>query len=361
MTVSTTSQLRPLGMGKLLDQTIRFYRQNFFKFIGIIAIVQVPLMLLQLGMSVLTFSGLAQFQDFESTPSVNPFALFSPSYFLGMGGSVLLSLIAPILLYGLAVAALARLIARNHIGQSIDIIEAYREIGSQWGRLVAAMLVLFLLSLGLFIWLLIPCVGWFTGPGAMAFLGMAIMPLLAPIIVLEDYPGLGIRRAWDLTRRRFWWVLGFAFILTLFGQLLVTGPIYLVNIIFQFFVGNPMLAENPFTIFTWQAIAQSMVGLVFSLIYLPIQLTGMIHLYFDLRVRTEGLDLIFQSASDGDIGLEDIAAQAPPPEQGNWITMTEVGYFALFTLAVLLLFAILVGIGMMFGFAILAASGAPVF
>jgi hypothetical protein len=184
----------------------------------------------------------------------------------------------------------------------------------------------------------VPCVGWFTGPGILAFFWMVIVPLIAPAIVLEKQSGLGIRRAWDLTRRRFWWVLGFAFILTLFGQLVVTGPTFLVTFL-----------------------SQSLIALIFGLIYLPLQLIGMILVYFDLRVRTEGLDLIFKSVPGGQINIEDIVAQAPQPEQGNIITLTEIGYFALITLGVIGVIFVVWLIGIAFGIAILAASGASGF
>src|SRR5512138_2726681 len=39
--------LRPLRLGELLDRAIRLYRGNFLTFIGIIAVVYVPLTVLQ--------------------------------------------------------------------------------------------------------------------------------------------------------------------------------------------------------------------------------------------------------------------------------------------------------------------------
>ena len=45
--------LRPLRLGELLDRAIRLYRANFLTFIGIIAVVYVPLMVLQTAASAL--------------------------------------------------------------------------------------------------------------------------------------------------------------------------------------------------------------------------------------------------------------------------------------------------------------------
>jgi hypothetical protein len=351
MSVATTPRLRPLGIAQLLDQTIRIYRRNFLKFIGIMAIVLIPIALLQLGASLLTFSDyFSQFQNTGGMP-LNPFAMFTPSYFFGMAGNCLLNLVSFVLIYGIIAAVIARTIAGDYLGESIGVIEAYRKIGNNWGWLIITFVLIFFLLIGLMIGsVLVPCIGWIPGPGLTAFVALVLTPLIAPAIVLEKHPNplLGIRRAWDLARRRFWWVLGFAFILTLFGQLIIAGPVLLTSFLFQVLVGNPF--ETGFaTAFTWQIVTQTLVGSIL--------------LYFDLRVRTEALDLalLAENTPGGQVTVEDMAAQAPPPEQGNLITMTEVGYFCLISIGVIAIFAILVMIGMVYGFAVMAARGGPGF
>jgi hypothetical protein len=361
MTVATRPHLRPLGIGQLLDQAIRLYRRNFFKFIGIIVIVQVPLSLLQLGSSLLTLSDFVpQIPNFRDAAPTAPFPPFGLNYFLGVLGSILLLFIGPVLIYGVASAALARSVADNYLGKSTGIIEAYRKISSDWGRLIIALVIAILLLIGLFIWtIFVPCVGWFTGPGVLAFFWMVIVPLIAPIIVLEKHSGLGIHRAWDLTRRRFWWVLGFAFLLVLFGQLIIAGPTMLINFLFQLLIGNPFRALSSPSILIWQTVIQSLVTLIFTLIYLPLQLVGMVLLYFDLRVRTEGLDLILlaEGVSSEQTSVTDIAGQTPQSEWGNWITMTEVGYFALTTVGTISIVFILWMLGVGILLAMFGASG----
>jgi hypothetical protein len=39
---TATAKLRPLRLVELIDQAIHLYRRNFCKFIGIIAVVQIP-------------------------------------------------------------------------------------------------------------------------------------------------------------------------------------------------------------------------------------------------------------------------------------------------------------------------------
>ena len=50
--------LRPLRLGELLDQAIRLYRRNFITFVGIVAMVYVPLMILQIASTALMTSSL---------------------------------------------------------------------------------------------------------------------------------------------------------------------------------------------------------------------------------------------------------------------------------------------------------------
>lgn len=42
-----------MGVGDILDETIRLYRQNFRTFVGIAAVLQIPLVILQLGQSAI--------------------------------------------------------------------------------------------------------------------------------------------------------------------------------------------------------------------------------------------------------------------------------------------------------------------
>jgi hypothetical protein len=359
MTATTAPHLRPLGIGELLDQAVRLYRRNFLTFIGIIATVQIPITALQLVTSLITVTGMNQLQN-PTRPPADPMEMFGPAYFLGIGGSILVAIISFVLVQGLATAALTRAVAGSYLGESVGILEAYEKIGRSWLSLLGALLLAGILGLGLLIWFMIPCVGWLTGLGLLAFFGMVIVPLIAPIIVLEkQMASQSIRRAWDLARRRFWWTLGFVFILFIFAQLVITGPVTLIGIAFQMVAGGPLDLSMMETII--QTVIQSLVQLTFSVIYLPLQLTAITLMYFDLRIRTEGFDLALLSAttSDGQAGLPSITAQAPPPERGNLVTMTEMGYFALVSIGAGVLYFLIFSIFGAIGFAMVAAGGGP--
>jgi hypothetical protein len=358
MTASATPRLRPLGLGELLDQTIRLYRRNFLTLIGIVALVQAPLMLLQMLTSLLTFSGM--FEAIAS-PGADPSSIFGYGYFAGLAGSFLIGILGYLLLQGIAAAAVARAAAASYLGRPIGILAAYGQIGQSWWQLIGALLLAGLLGLGLLLWTLVPCVGWLTGPGMLIFFWLVLVPLIAPVIVLEKQTiSTAIQRAWDLARQRFWWVLGFMAVLMIFSQLVVAGPVYLVTALFQLLLGNPVLSEDPGAVFTLQTVVQSLVGLVFGLVYLPLQLTGITLLYFDLRVRSEGFDLALLaegSKTAEQVELTDITANSPRPELANFsINRKELGYFALIGLAGVLLYFVLIAVFGFLFFVLMAAT-----
>lgn len=321
---NTIASLRPMRLGEILDQAVRLYRRNFVVFIGIIALVYVPIMLIQTGLSYLTSSNL-----YTSDPNQ---LLLSASYWIGILGTLTVAVIQFVLLQGVATAALTRAVADNYLGRPVGILDAYKKIGSSWARLLSALLLMVLLSMGMFIVILVPCVGWLAGPGALFFLVAAVAPLLAPIVMIEKLDAAAtLRRAWDLARRRFWWLLGFMFILILFSQLVVTGPTLVVNYLLTFVFGQQ---NGPFQTTLLSTIISSFVSLIGGLLYLPLQLTAYTLVYFDLRVRTEGFDLALLSMqiTGAQPSLEDIHALPAQQHSEKLIEWTDVGNFAILSI-----------------------------
>lgn len=333
MEISTAPTLRPLGIGQLLDHAIRLYRRNFLKFVGIIAVVQIPATLLQLFFSTWVLQEGAQ-QNFEDLACLGPL------------GGLITGLVSLALVQGLATAALTRAVADHYLGESTGFLDTFRKIGSSWLTLIGALILAGIYALLLIIWFLIPCIGWITGLGILFYFGMVVIPLIAPVIVLENQSASqAIRRAWDLARRRFWWVLGFVFVLFLFNQLIVSGPSLLMTLLLDFSV-YPASGTGFWDAYSLQVVIQSLVSLVLGLIYLPLQLTCITLMYFDLRVRTEGFDLALQaeSAYAGQEGVPESLLQAPVTGKTDLVTWQEMGYFALLTIGFGVLYGVLVGV-----------------
>ena len=346
--------LRPLRLGELLDQAIRLYRRNFVTFIGIIAVIYIPLMILQTASTALMTSSLGSL----ATAS-NPEEIFTNyAYWGGILSTLVITFVQFILVQGIATGALTRAVADNYLGRQTSILDAYRGIKDSWVSLLGALLIIVLLFIVLFIWWLVPCIGWFTGLGMMAFLMAAVSPLVAPVVVLErtgpwntSTDGLiertgkfiirafsSIRRAWDLARRRFWPVLGTVFVLYLFSLLIVNGPAAIANALLTLAIGS---FGDPTAGIVITTIIQSLVSLVFVLLYYPLQMAAFTLIYFDLRVRTEGFDLALLTLDAAQPVDAANVSQVPVPQSNErLITGPEFGNFAILTLGAIGLYVL---------------------
>jgi hypothetical protein len=340
--------IRPMTLAELLDRAIRLYRQNFLKFVGIFAIPYIPLALLQALLSIFTTNSM---MGTNGQPNIPPEELiFSTPWLAAIGGSFIITFLQFIVVQGVATAALTRAVANNYTGRPVGILDSYRTLSTSWLKLVGALILIFILSVIVFFWMLIPCVGWFSGPGMLFAIGLMVTPLIAPIITLENNGVLSsLRRAWDLARNRFWWLVGCVLVLAIFGWLVVSGPVLLINWILTYLASTLNLDFQ--LQLTVTSLIQTLVTIFTSLLYMPLRLTIMTVVYFDLRARSEGLDLAMQMPASTDsenqvISLPEIATTT---SSMPLITGIDIGRFALISLAAVALYGVfaLLGFGMM--------------
>ena len=340
-----TNNLQPLSMSQLLDRAIRLYRNNFLIFVGIVAIAQIPATIV--NMIGLWLAPTPEF-GFDPTASVADFWLqFFESSGFGNNPGVWIGRLVTLLLVQLATAAMTKAVAENYLGHKIGLLQAYRKIGRSGFTLLLATFAAIFFIIALFIWwVIVPCLGWFTGLGMIFFFGLVVLPLVAPVVVLEQRTPLqAIQRAWELARRRLWWLIGFMLLLGIFGQLVVTGPAIL-----SVFVVNSVLGSSVDD--TTSTLIQQVISLLLNLIYLPLRLTCVTLLYFDVRVRTEGFDLAVLALTDA-VDSEAVQMTAPALDKNALPKWEELGYFALITIAfvvlyiavILVILAVALGIG----------------
>jgi hypothetical protein len=333
MDIPASPVLRPLRLGELLDHAIRLYRRNFLTFVGIIALVYIPYVLMQMVSSALYISSLQALQG-------NPEGILtSAPYWLSFLSILFVSGLYTIFVSGLGAAALTNAVARSYLGQKTGILEAYRQLGSSWFHLLVTILLFGLLVSVAFTWTMVPIVGWFTGFGLLVFMAGIVGELLPATVVIEKHAGLEpIARAWNLARRRFWWLLGFSLIFYLFNLLVVTGPTFLVNALASGLIGR--MVENGLLIST--LISGVAAGLL-HLLTLPIQITAWTLVYFDLRVRTEGFDLALATLETPEGAEIEIASLPIPTSEQNWLTGEDIGKFVAISLAFFGIIALIAG------------------
>ncbi|KAA3665545.1 MAG: hypothetical protein DWQ04_00070 [Chloroflexi bacterium] len=291
MQASSLPELRPLSLGQLLDRAFRLYRNNFLVFIGIIAITQLPAILMQIGLS--SFTALDSTDAFLQSQDPDAMIELLPIIGIAAGVTILLGLVSGIFAI-IGTAAMTRAVADNYLGKSVTIMGSFSKIGRSWltlfGTLLLMGLIGFFIAIPLVLIAIIPCLGW-----AVAFLGFvglgAISALLTPVVIIEKQGGLdAIKRAWELFRLRSWWVIGYFLLIILMAYIVILGPSLIA--ISMFGVIAPSAGQLV------ASIVQQSVTYLFSIIFMPIQLAAITLMYFDLRIRFEGFDLMILAQSD---------------------------------------------------------------
>ena len=143
-------RLHPMSISDMLDAAFRLYRQHFLTFIGIVALLQVPMAMIQF---VAQLPYMQALQRFTTRPPVLapgaspldifPFAQLLPYYALIFG----LSVFQYLLVYNLMTGALANAISRSYLGQPISILSSYNIGFKRFIALIVASLIPFVISL----------------------------------------------------------------------------------------------------------------------------------------------------------------------------------------------------------------------
>jgi len=264
----TTSEQVPLlhkmEIADILDTAIRLYRQNFTLFMEIVAVVQVFLMAIYvIGMwsasqTIMTTGG-------EEIPW---------QALLGLGPLGLLYIGGWILLFPLSEAALAFAVSETYLGRRISVREAYRRMWPLIWRLLGTMiLVAIVILLGTSMCLI---------PGLLVWVWFAIT---TPIVALERSWGpTAMDRSYRLVSGHWWRVLGALILLQLIIIVATVAISILPAIIVMLWLGesNPLLAQSLTTA----------IQTITNIIVRPVLMTGIVLIYYDLRIRKEGFDLV---------------------------------------------------------------------
>jgi hypothetical protein len=313
--MESTPRLRPMSISDMLDAAFRLYRQHFLTFIGIVALLQVPMAIIQFAAQLPYMQAIQRFtaRPPRLAPGANPldifpFAQLLPYYALIFG----LSILHYLLVYNLMTGALANAISHSYMGRPISILSAYSIGFKRFMALIVASLTPFAISLVLVAIITGCAFGTFytmgvrtddrpnIGLAVVAVIGLVGVMIVAGIaglffyvrlllttqaIVLEGQgPWEGLKRSWRLVGQAFWRSLGILLLVYAFiyiVSLIVQLPLIIAGAFFGILLNNSVL---------YQAIASFATYGVLILV-LPIQFIIFTLLYYDLRIRKEGYDL----------------------------------------------------------------------
>lgn len=304
-------QLKPLTAGDILDQAIRIYRENFVRLITIVAIVTLPVLIVQslaFGL-VLPFSS-----DFQTIPQFNPATSVAASCI-----TVMVTFIGAIMTI-FQMGALTSFVSERFLGRTLTVREAYGNAFRHWVALFFSTLllgvavgVLVAVLVSVFIVPLVLAAGaGASGSDVAAILagvaGLVLCVLFIPgllgilylytrwsfyiqAIMIENYNSTGsLGRSWKLVKGSFWRVLGFVILLYLLSLVLTFGLFGAVSV-GAFFLPSPAI----------RFIVQSLASGLIAVFIQPLQYATLTVLYYDLRIRKEGFDLQMQLQDSSDL------------------------------------------------------------
>jgi hypothetical protein len=281
-----------MSVAGLLDATIRLYRKSFWTLVAIVAVVQVPVLVIDGILSVPLSQASEEMLAFEPytfdpetyDPEAPPEFPLPPGfgrYSLWLGLQLLVGGILGMVATTLMTGALAWAVSERYLDRPIAVGPAYRAVFRRWKSLFGAALLTLLIYIGLYVAFLIPCLGQLVALPALIFTYVCLRFVSQAVMLDGERASGSLGRSWYLTKPHFWRVLGIIALLWLLGLLITAGPSLIVN--------YGIVALSPSLLL--RSLIATGVTAVLSLLYLPIRLTGETLVYYDLRVRQEGLDL----------------------------------------------------------------------
>lgn len=266
-----------MTIGGILDKSLRIYKNNFVRFIVIIAIVNVPLSLISFAaMSTMQKDFLKNAQlmeayqedgNTEDTEIPVP-ALPGKGAFAGIFITTILAVVGYILTQG----ALAKNVSEYYLGKTMSVTDTYKAVLPKLITLViAGILVWFIVMIG-FILLVVP-----------GIIFLLWYSLITPAIVIEDLKALkSLGRSKALVSKNLGKVFLVGFLVMLIA-IAVNSP---------FIWGGQFLSAALFSNNLMpQLILNQFFNMIGTILVTPIGATAYILLYYDLRIRKEGFDL----------------------------------------------------------------------
>ncbi len=324
----TPTRLRPMDLGDLFDAGFRLYRSQFLTFIGIVAILQVPMAIAQFVAQIMFGNVFTQLMRLSSQPGAiigaDPFNTLPITDLLWFYAILVgLALFQYLIAQNLVGGALTSAIARGYANQPIGILEAYRYGMRHFGALLLASIaqagigiIGFVVAFGCMIGAALVGVRAIPGissAGAIAITVLMIVVLLVvlvpallffytrflltvPAIMLEELgPLAGLGRSWRLIRGSFWRTAVIVLLLGLLSYLISSLPAQLAS--FAITIGSRGDMQRVMLGFS----VATLVGYLGLIVVQPLQTMIQIFLYYDLRVRKEGYDIEMMARQ----GLED--------------------------------------------------------
>jgi len=283
-------QLRPLGVGDIVDRVFALYRSRPLLYIAIAAVPYLVFILVIAGATVAlagTFLGLAQFANVLASGDLpDPRELLTAM--VAFIGFVLFVVVAAVVILSTQTTALVYAMSARYLGRPITLGEAFRGGLRATPRVILTGLAIFMtfvlfwaaliITMAVSQQTLVVVVAVIVGlVGSFYILAST---LTAPVIATLESVGplTAIRRSWSLAAGNRWRILGLQLLLIVLNGVIsaVVSAIFVTTII-----GDATL----------RTVAQQLVNAATTILWAPVEWGTFAILYYDLRVRHEAFDL----------------------------------------------------------------------
>jgi hypothetical protein len=295
--VSAVPQLRPLGIGEILDVAIKITTRHWWTLARVVLVVVVPVQVLSALIDLSASEGLVTGDGVLEDDEVGPFVA-------AVASSVVLGLLAQTV----ATGACFKTVADAYLGR---VPSWRRSLAETFRRLHSIVWVSILVYVLGFLGLLALII-----PGIWLFISWTVA---VPALLTEGVKGRrALGRSFRLVRG-FWWR---------------TFAIVLVSLILAGIVEAAITGALTGLVFTSDSdlvavVATGLASLLAGALTTPFVAAVTIVLYVDLRVRKEGFDLALLAARFGEPVGEPAAGEslipAPPPPRAPWQPRTAGG------------------------------------
>jgi MFS family permease len=283
-----------MGIGDLLDGAFKLLKANARTVITVTAIFVVPIQFVIAFFARDLFGGNG-FLDALSDPEAAE--SFADSGTTGQSVATLIGWLATLVVLPFVAGAISRVVGASYLGEELSVGPALRATLRRWWALTSGWFLHFLAEISGFILALAlglavaASVSEEVGVGLLVFFGllgipvslaaMALFVVTAPAIVMEELgPIRGLRRSAHLVRRRLFAVLGAA---------LLSG--LLANVLGSVLGFVPQIAGLVVGTERGGWLLLGLGGALPALVTTPFVAIVATLMYFDARIRQEGLDL----------------------------------------------------------------------
>ena len=259
-----------MGVGDILDETIRLYRESFLLFVATASVLLAPLLLL----GAVAWAGALAFE----IPTIDTTGLGAPS-----GPLVLLWLIlgiAGFVVSLLGVAALTVAASQRYLDQPITVRGAYAAALKRLGPLLLASL-----WAGVRLLLIIAISAFAIGIPFLIYYALAWI-LIPHAVVLEGFGAGGAsKRSRQLVGGYWWKTLGLYLVLSILLNILAAIPTLVLTAV----VGGVATAATGSS--ATLVVVYAIMSVVTPALLLPLVFIATTLLFYDLKIRKEAFDL----------------------------------------------------------------------